>query len=1260
MKTFTNIQRIFLAALLIIGWNALPAQLNLATSDTKVNTTTTNRQARPVTAQAGDGQNIIVWECQEKDGNGFGISAQRFTALGTTNGSEIQINTTATGDQRFPDVAMDDSGKSVVVWMDSEGNGTHWNIFARAFDAAGTQSAADFDVSSTTTGTHRAPAVAMDNDGDYVVVWANDQIDGDGFGIAARLFTNPGTAATSNIQVNDSASGFQGHPDVAMDANGNFVVVWQSQDGDGDGNGVFAKVYDNTGTATVAQFQVNTTTAGNQQEPAVAMDANGNFVVSWSSWDATNGVYQVLARRFASDGTAQSGEFSVSGSATEAHDHSHVAMTGEGSFIVSYSSYGVDGDYHGVYLQAYDNSGNANGTDTIVNTNTSNFQQFADIAWRLDSLNAIITWQSGLESSTATLDGDGYGIFTKMAGNVDSEAPVVVCQNLTVDLDASGSASITAQDVDNGSTDNVGITSMSIDVSSFSCSEIGVNLVTLTASDSAGNSASCTSNVTVQDVTAPSAVCQNLTVSLDATGSASITASQIDNGSSDNCSVASTSINTSNFSCTEVGNNTVTLTVTDGSGNSSTCDATVTVEDNTAPSVACSNVSAYLNSAGTASITTGDILSSISDNCGVASMSLDVTDFNCNDLGSNTVTLTATDDNGNSSTCTSTVTVIDSVAPMATCQNVTVALDANGSASITAADVTASSSDNCGVTGTTVSQASFGCTEIGNNIVTLTATDASGNNGTCTATVTVQDNIAPSAVCQNVTVSLDANGSATLDAFQIDNGSSDNCSIALYDASASSFSCTDLGNQTVTLTVTDDSGNSSSCTSTVTVQDNSGPSITCSNVTVSLNTSGTASIGITNILGSLSDNCSVSSTSLSKSSFSCSDLGSNTVTVTATDNNGNSSSCNATVTVQDVTAPTATCKNVTVTLNSSGAATISAASVTNSTSDNCGVSSTSVSQTNFDCGDVGNNTVSLTATDASGNNGVCTATVTVQDNINPTISCTPSLTYSCVANIPTVATGVTTSDNCDSNPIVTYTESANTALCGSGFHVRNRTYTVTDENGNESTCTQQLMATVPTKIVIGTNTFCIAKVRVFPNCVNPSSVQIKSSQKINKVTLVDQNGTWHNYTSVGGTDRTFTLASGLIVKKVWVKSGCSSTNGNGFTHTTNLCGGSKDDNFGPDSDDVNDLSFEEMLQVAAFPNPTSGQISVQLSLGTGSNENFQIQVIDMHGRLLQEKDGNLQGGFYETEFDLGEYANGLYYIVVDGNGQRLTQKVVKE
>ncbi|MCT8340831.1 HYR domain-containing protein [Flavobacteriaceae bacterium TK19130] len=116
----------------------------------------------------------------------------------------------------------------------------------------------------------------------------------------------------------------------------------------------------------------------------------------------------------------------------------------------------------------------------------------------------------------------------------------------------------------------------------------GDTLIEYQVTDSDGNTASCTFTVTVMDTELPVAVCQDLTVEVDPmTGSVSITADDIDNGSTDNCGVASLSLDQSTFGCADTGENTVTLTVTDTSGNVSTCEATVTVEDNTAPVITC-------------------------------------------------------------------------------------------------------------------------------------------------------------------------------------------------------------------------------------------------------------------------------------------------------------------------------------------------------------------------------------------------------------------------------------------------------------------------------------------------------------------------------------------------------------------------------------------------------------------------------------------------------------------------------------------------
>src|SRR5690606_37033865 len=117
---------------------------------------------------------------------------------------------------------------------------------------------------------------------------------------------------------------------------------------------------------------------------------------------------------------------------------------------------------------------------------------------------------------------------------------------------------------------------------------VGNTTVELSVTDSDGNTATCEFTVTVLDNEAPVAVCQDLTLDLDpVTGTVNITAADVDNGSIDNCGIASMTLDISSFDCSMIGANTVTMTVTDNSGNSTTCTSTVTIQDVTAPEVFC-------------------------------------------------------------------------------------------------------------------------------------------------------------------------------------------------------------------------------------------------------------------------------------------------------------------------------------------------------------------------------------------------------------------------------------------------------------------------------------------------------------------------------------------------------------------------------------------------------------------------------------------------------------------------------------------------
>ncbi|TNE50371.1 MAG: T9SS type A sorting domain-containing protein [Bacteroidetes bacterium] len=460
--------------------------------------------------------------------------------------------------------------------------------------------------------------------------------------------------------------------------------------------------------------------------------------------------------------------------------------------------------------------------------------------------------------------------------------------------------------------------------------------MTLTATnDNNGNSSFCTATVTVADAIAPTAACTGLTVQLDVNGSATISTSVIDNNSSDNCGVASLNLSKTSFNCSDVGANTVTLTATDNSGNSSACTANVMVEDKVAPAPSCQNVTVQLNASGNGSTSAGAVGSNSSDACGIASLALSKTSFDCSNVGANAVTLTVTDNNGNSSTCSATVTVEDKVAPAAICQNVTVQLDANGNGSTTKEAINNGSGDACGIANLALSQTDFNCSNVGANAVTLTVTDNNSNSSTCSATVTVTDQVAPIAVCQNVTVQLDTRGNGSASAGAVDNNSSDACGIANLSLSNTGFDCNDIGANAVTLTVTDNNGNSSTCSATVTVEDNVAPAAICQDVTIQLDADGNGTTYTEAINNGSSDACGIDGYALSQSSFDCSHVGANTVTLFVTDIHGNGGTCNAIVTVEDLIAPELSSELIF--LGCKPEVNYDQYEVTGSASDNCGV-----------------------------------------------------------------------------------------------------------------------------------------------------------------------------------------------------------------------------------------------------------------------------------------------------------------------------------
>ncbi len=706
-----------------------------------------------------------------------------------------------------------------------------------------------------------------------------------------------------------------------------------------------------------------------------------------------------------------------------------------------------------------DGTGNANLTAGLVDGGSADNCGIASISVLPNSFSAIGTY-------TVTLT------VTDIAGNtddctvdidvVDNNAPTPVCQDITIQLDATGNVTILDTDIDGGSTDNGTIVSYSASQTLFDCTDLGANTVTLTVTDDGGNISTCDATVTVEDNIAPAATCQNITLQLDGTGNVSITAGDIDNGSTDNCTIASLSLDQTAFDCSHLGANTVTLTVEDQSGNTTTCTGTVTVEDNELPQITCPSDITVSNDGGVCDAVVTYTTPVGTDNCsGVSTaMTAGLASGSTFPLGMTLVTYEVTDSSGSSASCSFNVIVNDTEQPTVSCpSDITVNNDA-GVCGATVIYTTPVGTDNCSgsVTTMTAGQASGTVFPVGTTIVTYQVADASGNTVSCSFNVTVNDTEDPVATCQDITVNLGGGGSVTIVPTDVDNGSADNCAITTSSIDVSIF--TAVGTYTVILTVGDAAGNTDNCTSTVTVivTDTNAPVAICQDITIQLDGTGNVTIVGTDIDNGSTDNGTIVSYVASQTAFDCTHIGANTVTLTVTDDGGNSTDCTSTVTVEDNIAPTAFCQSITVMLDITGNVSITPLDIDDGSTDNCTIANLNLDQTTFDCTHIGANTVTLTVEDLSGNTTTCIATVTVEDDSNPIITeCIPNkfeaLGNDCSFIMPDYISEIEYFDNCEAATFASIVQNPTPGDIFIGEQVISVDISIIDSSGNTAVCT---------------------------------------------------------------------------------------------------------------------------------------------------------------------------------------------------------------
>lgn len=347
-------------------------------SEFEVNSYTTNFQRTPSLAVAPDGGFVVVWESRDQDYSGYGLFSQRYAGGGTALGVEMQVNGQPGGDQLAADVAMDAAGGFVVVWSSTQSQGSdtdNRSIQMRRFDALGMPAGGEQQVNTETSGVQQSPAVALGDDGRFLVVWEGR--DGDGDGVRGQLFLSDGTPFGGETAINSYTTDDQNS--VAVGRLGeDFVVVWQGarSPDDGDGYGLRGRRVSSTGTLMGAEFQINADPSGDQLAPALSGDDDG-FIVSWHRFSGGGVASEIFARRFDAAALPLAPELQVNSYTTGSQRGSDVQLHRSGNFVVvwgSNGSSGSDDDGYSVQGRLLSPNGALLGDSFQVNTYTTSYQ----------------------------------------------------------------------------------------------------------------------------------------------------------------------------------------------------------------------------------------------------------------------------------------------------------------------------------------------------------------------------------------------------------------------------------------------------------------------------------------------------------------------------------------------------------------------------------------------------------------------------------------------------------------------------------------------------------------------------------------------------------------------------------------------------------------------------------------------------------------------------------------------------------------------
>jgi hypothetical protein len=528
------------------------------------------------------------------------------------------------------------------------------------------------------------------------------------------------------------------------------------------------------------------------------------------------------------------------------------------------------------------------------------------------------------------------------------------------------------------------------------------------------------------------------------------------------------------------------------------------------------------------------------------------------------------------------------------------ALGENGTVSITVEDINGGSTDNCGIDTMYLDKYVFDCADVGENEVTLTVVDVNGNSASCTSTVTIVDDAAPSLKTKSIEVFLDENGEYTLtaeDVAKISEGTIDNCTsldkleIGAYPVD---FNCVHVGKEPVVQVVArDKSGNEAKAWVTITVSDTLVPVFAeVEDIEIETELCDTA-VAVEYPAIVVDDNCDIEPELIAGlGAGAMFPVGITTETWVATDAAGNTDTLSFDVVIaagNDL--PTLDSIAGVAAEEDAGPVVIELSGI--SYGEDCAEQDLTVSAESLDATLVDSITVAYVTGDSTGTleialapnrNGTTEITVTVEDEAGAEVSQTFMLTVNAVNDAPFVVTSVP-----------------------------------------DQTVHASHVLEIPVSSVLG---------ELFDD-VDDEELEVSVM-----VEGADSLPAWA--TMAGDT---------LVCEPMIADTGCV----NIVVMATDTSGATASDTFEVCVDGyptaIGDIGLEN-LEVTMYPNPTSGQVNIEMSSGI---HNIDLSVIDITGRVVMQKQYT---ALERVAFDMSGKVAGMYFVHMNIDGERIIKKLI--